>query len=211
MFKFPPQPRCGSSGGQHFDCLPATVDVCQLGLQHVLGLRWHQLSLPLLRHVFARDQGAAEHQDWAKRLEGSKTLFAHFIPSPVHIQDPSPLLPPCFQGGVNVPNRIKGGWDFHRFGILLPMIASLVRPAISHPASQPAGRPAGQKPSTSWPAGRPQTKPQLAGRPAGQKPSPSWPAGRPQTKPAGRPQTKPQLAGWPDATNQEPASHRGAS
>ena len=108
-------------GGQHFDCLPATVDVCQLGLQHVLGLRWHQLSLPLLRHVFARDQGAAEHQDWAKRLEGSKTLFAHFIPSPVHIQDPSPLLPPCFQGGVNVPNRIKGGWDFHRFGILLPM------------------------------------------------------------------------------------------
>jgi hypothetical protein len=85
-------------------------------------------------------------------LEGSKTLFAHFIPSPVHIQHPSPLLPPCFQGGVNVPNRIKGGWDFHRFGILLPMIASLVRPAISHPASQPAGGP--------------KTKHQLAGRPA---------------------------------------------
>ena len=41
------------------------------------------------------------------------------------------------------------------------MIASLVQPAISHPASQPAG----QKPSTSWPAGRPQTKPQLASHP----------------------------------------------
>ena len=59
--------------------------------------------------------------------------------------------------------------------------------------SQPAGRPAG------WP----KTKRQLAGRPATNQ----APAGRP----AGRPQTKHQLAGRPDATNQEPASHRGAS
>ena len=62
--------------------------------------------------------------------------------------------------------------------------------------SQPAGRPAKQL------AGRPATNQAPAGRPAGRhRPRTSWPAVK----------TKPQLAGRPDATNQEPASHRGAS
>jgi len=75
--------------------------------------------------------------------------------------------------------------DFNPF-----WIASLVRPAISHPASQLAGRPAG------WP----KTKHQLAGRPAGHNPSTSWPAGR-------TPQTKNQLATVaPAEAKRQPAS-----
>ena len=64
-------------------------------------------------------------------------------------------------------------------------IASLVRPAISHPASQPAG----------WP----KTKHQLAGRPATNQ----APAGRP----AGRHKTKNQLATVaPAEAKRQPAS-----
>ena len=85
-------------------------------------------------------------------------------------------------------------------------IASLVRPAISHPASQPAGRPAGWPKTKHQLAGRPATNQAPAGRPAGHKVSPSWPAGRPKTKPqlAGRPAKNQAQAGRP-ATNQAPA------
>ena len=49
-----------------------------------------------------------------------QNVVCSFHPIPCSYSTPFPFVTTMLSG-VNVPNRIKGGWDFHRFGILLPM------------------------------------------------------------------------------------------
>ena len=69
LLKFP--------GGQYSHCLVATVDVLQLGLQHILGLRWHQHALPLLCDVLARDQGGETPGNVRNIGKQSRVCAAH--------------------------------------------------------------------------------------------------------------------------------------
>ena len=56
-------------GGEYPHCILASHHVCQLGIQHLLGVCGNQLPLPLLRHELAWDQGPPGLGVWQRDIE----------------------------------------------------------------------------------------------------------------------------------------------